>query len=231
MKENTIHEAIIVIRDIAVPIGPVNLDESDTRDSLEAIEQKINEAIEQSVEDEVRTRTLYPEIDFDCWLKKVQKDNRPVTERIKTFEDAVRELGEDHQLVIQYKQTEAAFRGYECTADLVAYLKLRIIAAALNESCEPSFTKDEVRWYPWHRLYKHSELDNMPNDEIQKRSIISTDDYKTECCGFGFVHLAREPLSQSAHFGSRICFKSRELALYAGRQFIELYADFNLIRN
>ena len=78
MKENTIHEAIIVIRDIAVPIGPVNLDESDTRDSLEAIEQKINEAIEQSVEDEVRTRTLYPEIDFDCWLKKVQKDNRPV---------------------------------------------------------------------------------------------------------------------------------------------------------
>ncbi len=56
MKENTTHDAIIVIRDIAVPIGPVNIDESDTRDSLEAVEQKINDAIEQSVEDEVRTR-------------------------------------------------------------------------------------------------------------------------------------------------------------------------------
>ena len=56
MKQHTTHEALIVIRDIVVPIGPVNLDEPATRNSLEAIEQKINDAIDQSIDDEVRTR-------------------------------------------------------------------------------------------------------------------------------------------------------------------------------
>ncbi len=36
----------------------------------------------------------------DDVLKLVdEKDNRPVTERIKTFEDCLNELGEDHPLV------------------------------------------------------------------------------------------------------------------------------------
>lgn len=59
MKKNKTHDAIRDIRDIAVSIGPVNIDESATRNNLEAIEQKINEAIEQSVEDEVRTRMAF----------------------------------------------------------------------------------------------------------------------------------------------------------------------------
>lgn len=31
-----------------------------------------------------------------------EKDNQPVTERIKTFEDACNELGEDHPMVSVY---------------------------------------------------------------------------------------------------------------------------------
>ena len=66
--------------------------------------------------------------------------NRPVTERVKTFEDALNELGEHNQLV-------AAYRCHKDMADddkdLVAYLKLRIIAAALNEGWKPKFASGQ----------------------------------------------------------------------------------------
>ena len=51
-------------------------------------------------------------------------DNRPVTERIKTFEDAVRATG--MKLPLDNNQLSCLPK------DVVAYMKLRIIAAALN---------------------------------------------------------------------------------------------------
>jgi hypothetical protein len=33
-----------------------------------------------------------------------------------------------------------------------------------------------------------------------------------------------------ASVGSRLCFKSRELAEYAGKQFIDIYTDFFIIK-
>ena len=61
-----------------------------------------------------------------------QKDNRPVTERIKTFEDACEELGAEHPLVKLW--TDYPYIGLNSQSeDVVAYMKLRIICAALNE--------------------------------------------------------------------------------------------------
>ena len=85
--------------------------------------------------------------------------NRPITERVKTFEDACRELGEDHPVVLAYQNTnlrdpEVA----EENRDILAYMKLRIIAAALNEGWKPQFTEDEWRWYPWFTLWTEEEL-------------------------------------------------------------------------
>ena len=64
------------------------------------------------------------------------KDDRPVTERIKTFEDACKELGEEHPLVKEWNCWQGC-----CSADLAAYLKLRIICAALNEGWEPQLPR------------------------------------------------------------------------------------------
>ena len=51
--------------------------------------------------------------------------NRPITERVKTFEDACRETGVDPEI---YEDN------FDNTpADVIAFLKLRVIAAALNE--------------------------------------------------------------------------------------------------
>ena len=36
------------------------------------------------------------------FAESTSADNKPITERIKTFEDAVKELGEEHPLVKEY---------------------------------------------------------------------------------------------------------------------------------
>ena len=64
-----------------------------------------------------------------------QKDNRPVTERIKTFEDARSELGSAHPLVEEYETITCRCGGL--STDILAYMKLRIICTALNEGREP----------------------------------------------------------------------------------------------
>ena len=165
-------------------------------------------------------RNLFPDADLN-------KDNRPVTERIKTFGDACQELGEEHPFVVAYRAVEDID---ECSGDIEAYLKLRIIVAALNEGWTPELAEDEILYYPWHWLYPQSEIDNMDDDEYKECRMMQTGDYVTEYAGFGYARSHYAPSYTYAHFGSRLCLKSRELASYCGKQFIEIWADFRLIR-
>ena len=57
--------------------------------------------------------------------------SKDITERIKTFEDACNELGIEHPFVRSYNLW-MNYGAYN-QPDVDAYLKLRIIAAALNE--------------------------------------------------------------------------------------------------
>lgn len=157
--------------------------------------------------------------------------NRPITERVKTFEDACRELGEDHPFVLAYQNTnlrdpEVA----EENRDILAYLKLRIIAAALNEGWEPQFTEDEWRWYSWFTLWPEEELSEKSDEWKADRHLISIGDYSEDYAGFASAYSSYSPSGTSACIGSRLCFKSEALATYCGKQFISLWADFNLIK-
>lgn len=137
-------------------------------------------------------------------LTLVNDTPKNITERIKTVEDACVELGEKHPLVTQYRlSVGAAYIGDPMTEDLIAYLKLRIITTALNEGWEPTFEKDEKCWYPWF------------NNQ------------------YGFVFTSTVLAGSFSHSvsGVRLAFKSRELAEYAGRQFIDIYKDFCYRRN
>lgn len=151
-------------------------------------------------------------------------DNRPVTERIKTFEDACNALGDEHPLVTQYRLTAAAYKGDPMTEDFIAYLKLRIIVAVLNEGWEPKFTEDESRYFPWFYLFTKEQYDEL--DEEEKRRCVLRSGNNAYSY-FGFVSSAMNfdtPLRTS--FGSRLAFRTPELAAYAGRQFVEEWADF-----
>lgn len=89
--------------------------------------------------------------------------SKDITERIKTFEDACNELGIEHPFVRSYNLW-MNYGAYN-QPDVDAYLKLRIIAAALNEGWKPQFTKDECRYFPWFVLYTQEEIDGMNEDE------------------------------------------------------------------
>lgn len=153
---------------------------------------------------------------------------KDVRERVKTFDDACRELGEEHQFV---KAFRSIYTGTDSDiADVVAYHKLRIVCAALNEGWEPQFYKGETRYYPWFGFYTKDEIGEMSADERMELNMTSTDGYQTEYAGFAYAYSINAPSTLYTRVGSRLCFKSDALAKYCGRQFTDIWADFLLIR-
>lgn len=132
-------------------------------------------------------------------LTLVDDAPKDVRERIKTVQDACNELGEKHPLVTQYRLSVAAtYIGDPMTEDFIAYLKLCIIVAALNEGWEPQFVEGEERWYLWFNI---------------------KDGLVYACAGVAGSY-------SYAVNGVRLAFKTEELAEYAGKQFIDIYKDF-----
>jgi len=149
-------------------------------------------------------------------------DNRPVTERIKTFTDACNAIGDEHPLVKEYLRVAD---GNIILDDLYAYLKLRIIVAALNEGWEPKFEKGEYRYFPWFYLYTKEQYDEL-DDEEKWRCVLRSGGSSHSAYGFVSCNAYYDASFSSSFLGSRLTFRSRELAAYAGRQFIEEWADF-----
>lgn len=119
---------------------------------------------------------------------------KDIMERVKTFEDACRELGEEHPFVRSYNgYTNNIHENNKNDTDILAYLKLRIICAALNEGWEPQFTEDEWRYYPWFWLYTQKEINDMDEDEKTDRRLMSTREYRC-VCGSRFCVFEYRPL-------------------------------------
>ena len=169
---------------------------------------------------------LFPDVDFKAGL--------PVTERIKTFEDACKELGRR----AENGDTVAGnlLCDYESNADnitvpeTVAYMKLCIIAAALNEGWEPQFTTDEYRYFPWFYLYTKEEIDKMDKGK-RSRVVLRSSSVAYAIGGVAYADAGSDSSTAFTYYGSRLAFKSEDLAKYAGKQFIDIWADFVFARN
>jgi hypothetical protein len=126
-------------------------------------------------------------------LKTILEENfgkvffsQKITDRVKSFEDACKELG---------IQVCDVYTTYD-EADEVAYKQLKTIAKALNEGWTPDWNNDnQQKWWPWFYLDRF-RLDGVYYDYT------------------------------GSAVGSRLCFKSRELAEYAANQFSDLYKQF-----
>jgi hypothetical protein len=90
----------------------------------------------------------------------------------------------------------------DVSADEAAYMQLKIIVAVLNEGWVPDWSdNNQKKYYPWFDLSSGSGLSFYDYDYNFSRSAV----------------------------GSRLCFKSRELAAYAGSQFTAIYQSFMCI--
>lgn len=150
----------------------------------------------------------------------------PITERVKTYEDAVRELGEKHPFVEFAESAKWRYEGI-VGADIVAYLKLRVIVAALNEGWEPQFTEGERRWYGWYCIVSKSEYDAMSDDDKANCRCVGRSYGNANASG-GLVYSNAYCVSSYSNtsYSARLAFKSEELAEYAAKQFAELFGDF-----
>ena len=159
-------------------------------------------------------------------LTLVDEKPQNVMERIKTFEDAVAELSnramngdkDAGKLLDEWKIIIFSAN----SKDLLAYLKLRIITYALNEGWKPKFIPEEYRWSPFFLIYSKEEIEKIKPEKRARVVFRSGGDY----CGIAFAIADRASAFLSAYFGSRLVFKSEELAEYAANQFTEIYADF-----
>lgn len=89
------------------------------------------------------------------------------------------------------------------TKDEIAYRKIKTITEALNEGWVPDWTdENQKKWTPFF--------------------------YPNSSSGFVFCHTGYSYSYTFAANGLRLCFKSDELATYAGKQFVELYKEFIL---
>lgn len=155
----------------------------------------------------------------------------PVTERIKNFEDAKSELGDDNPAVRSYMSIRYGYSISDKdpeTADIVAFAALRVITEALNEGWKPKFTEDEKRWYAWFDLVTPAEIEEM-DDEAKWRVVGRASNSAYAVGGLVFSYAYYVSSFSSTYHGSRLAFKSEELAEYAAKTFGELYADFCFI--
>ena len=141
-----------------------------------------------------------------------------VKERIKTFADAAKAVG-----IEDPEEWESGYSDVE--PDILAYFKLRIITKALNEGWEPKFIPGEYRWAPYFLLYTKEEIEKM-NAETRARVVYRSGSSAYSFGGVSYAHAGNASAIVLAYLGSRLAFKSEELAEYAGKQFTEIYADF-----
>lgn len=160
---------------------------------------------------------LVPELDADF------RKSLPVTERVKTWDDVVRELGYDpvERLLDHTERGD----GFNFEPDEIAYIKLKAIAKVLNEGWEPKFVKGEWRYFPWFYLYTQEEIDKM-TPEKRSRVVLRSYNNASASGGVAYALAYFDSSSAPTRSGSRLAFKSEELAVYAGKQFTDIWADF-----
>lgn len=117
---------------------------------------------------------------------------------IKTLADAMEFLGDEDEFVRQY--ADLAEINLQLPKDVLVYYKLRIIIKAINGGVVMNDNDTKVyRYYPYFNATGSSD-------------------------GFSFIRYFS--WSSVTSVPSRLCFLDSDRAVYAGKQFTEIYKDF-----
>ena len=175
---------------------------------------------------DARIETLQEEL--EKLKKQRERIEKPITERIKTFTDALEELGSENPLVRQYM---AAANGNESfTRNTIAYIKLQLVAAALNEGCRPQLAEYEYRWSPWFTLWTEEELKDKSEEWKAKHKLVlfGGGSRSGASCGLASVTSFFAWSFALSNISARLAVKSEEISDYFGNQFIDIWSEYLL---
>lgn len=142
---------------------------------------------------------------------------------IKTFEDACKRLG----ISTEFLQADS-LGDVEVLLQANAFYRLLIIQKAMNNGV----LRDEDGWsyYPYWVLYSKEEMKRMSEEEKQRKGIkqllFCADAYATESAGVRCAVADHRGESTHADFGFPLCFNSEEAAIYAAKQFEDLFLQY-----
>ncbi|MFV8347279.1 hypothetical protein [Flavobacterium sp. ZB4P13] len=123
---------------------------------------------------------------------------------IKTFQPEIKERIKNFDDVLRENKIAKGCFLKSCeglTTDEVAYKQLKEILKAFNEGWEPDWTNSsQGKYYPWFKMGSPS--------------------------GGGFSYGDYDSWRTDSRVGSRLCFKSADLAKHAGQLFESIYKDF-----
>lgn len=159
----------------------------------------------------------------DGVLTLVDEKPQDITERIKTFDDACNALGDEHPFFKSYEKYMNTI-SEDGENDVIAYLKLRIICAALNDCWEPTFGADECRYYPWFYLYSKYDYEKLNEDE--NNSCVGRYSKSNTNGNLLYASASGSSAVSNSIRSSHLALKTRELAEYCGRQFINIWCDY-----
>lgn len=150
-----------------------------------------------------------------------------ITDKIKTFDDACKAIGpagpEALPELLQEKYAAIV------PSHIKAQLKLEIITLALNEGWQHIPDGKHYAYWPWFFLYTAGEIADMGKKGAEERAIINATDVSDVYAGLGYADSNIAWSNSRAFIGSRLAYKSHELARYSGKQFIELWKEALLI--
>lgn len=125
----------------------------------------------------------------------MKKENKNITELVKTFEDARKLTGRPD--VPDFSNLPTDMRKH-----FEAQYKMIVIAEALNEGWIPDWDNyNECKYYPWFEM--------------------SPSSFAFDGSGYGDAYAC-------AGSGSRLKFRTHELANYAAEQFIDIWKDIQI---
>lgn len=165
---------------------------------------------------------------FDFKLIKVDFS---ALQNINTFEDALEVLhmrNPNHPYMMAYldmmghnlKEVEAYDEFIENVGhDVLAYIKLRIVTAAINGDWQADIGENNVRYYPTAYIYPQGERSKLSLDKVD---LVVDNIYNNRC----FAIIEPNKCGSTHVIPDTLVFASHEQAMFAISHFKDLYADY-----
>lgn len=148
---------------------------------------------------------------------------------IRSYEDACEALGIEPILnkSLMVRDGDGIADLFTLPKHIIALMKLEVICKALwggENNCTPTADGSKYWWYPIMALWTTSEVENMSKEE--RTALLSAYAYGGADAGFGSLHADVRGSWSNAYGGFRLCLDTEEKAIYFGKQFVELWAEY-----